>query len=759
MSKIKINPDIFLESQELNRLVKFLEDDGFRKLLLQNSSSFGIVDISKDGEFDNFLIQQGTNTGTIKNAAGLAIDKNGQLITRLSTDNISLTDDSNWYWVKIKYTTSNIEQGTVSIDRQGNLTGVGTEFLSILRGVPNIPVRVRFEGTSLNTLEYDVHEVIDDENAVLQGVFESESDLQLVVVGSFTPDIVPPSQSKDIYQYDSCTMTLVQETVLNTPPTLIDGEEFVIARVRRVGSNITIQDKRSRNIFKTKSDFDLNTVTTPNNPLIGVEAVKFNHNNTPRDRNVVYVGWGLRSSNWTFDASVNRVTIIGGLGGKFKTTSDFTDGDFDGWRLYSAKYASTGQYRTIKQSSVAGLQINLILDTLDADDLNADLNQELIIVPPVEQIELIARTPGGESELPEQRFLFPINQGYAKLQLVVYKDPTCQYELSYRYKNFKTYSPEALIPDDTTSGYLIEAAFDVNGTQQSSTRQTYENGLITLVLATNAYANRIASVETGDLFGIEYLEVDTAVTPVMDFVVGTRRQYVVVTNDDDLDESDSDFGTEYQLIADAFINLRSDLPATGLKNGNSFLIQFRGPYDLNGNVFKIVQDYVNPGDTGIELYNLTQDDLTQAAADNLFFRCLWDGTRWFVQKMIHFNEDLISDTIQFIIDGGGTTITTGEKGHIEVPFNCEVIGWSVFANQPGSIVVDIWKGTYANFPPTVADTITGSEKPTLSAATKNQDLTLSTWTPALTKGQVLAYNVDSVTSVQRVTISLHVRKI
>ena len=31
----------------------------------------------------------------------------------------------------------------------------------------------------------------------------------------------------------------------------------------------------------------------------------------------------------------------------------------------------------------------------------------------------------------------------------------------------------------------------------------------------------------------------------------------------------------------------------------------------------------------------------------------------------------------------------------------------------GSIVIDVWKDTYANFPPIVADTITASAKPTL----------------------------------------------
>jgi hypothetical protein len=116
------------------------------------------------------------------------------------------------------------------------------------------------------------------------------------------------------------------------------------------------------------------------------------------------------------------------------------------------------------------------------------------------------------------------------------------------------------------------------------------------------------------------------------------------------------------------------------------------------------------------------------------------------------------DTIQFVIDGGGSTISTGQKGHIEVPFNCTVTGWSIYADQSGSAVVDVWKDTYANFPPSVADTITGSEKPTLSAEIKNQDLTLSTWTTSFTKGDILAFNVDSASTVQRLTVVINVTK-
>jgi hypothetical protein len=110
------------------------------------------------------------------------------------------------------------------------------------------------------------------------------------------------------------------------------------------------------------------------------------------------------------------------------------------------------------------------------------------------------------------------------------------------------------------------------------------------------------------------------------------------------------------------------------------------------------------------------------------------------------------------IDGGGSAITTGVKGYITVPYNGTITGWDIFGDTTGSIVVDVWKDTYANFPPTVADTIAGTEKPTLSSAVKNQDTNLTSWTTSVTAGDIVAFNVDSATTVTRVNLIIYITK-
>ncbi|MDV2503073.1 MAG: hypothetical protein RX318_03890 [bacterium] len=114
--------------------------------------------------------------------------------------------------------------------------------------------------------------------------------------------------------------------------------------------------------------------------------------------------------------------------------------------------------------------------------------------------------------------------------------------------------------------------------------------------------------------------------------------------------------------------------------------------------------------------------------------------------------------IEFVIDGAGAVIATGEKGHLEVPFACSIKAVRLLADQSGSIVVDIWKDTYGNFAPVDADSITAAAPPTITATVKSEDAMLTGWTTALGKGDILTFNVDSATTVERVTLSLTVER-
>lgn len=112
-------------------------------------------------------------------------------------------------------------------------------------------------------------------------------------------------------------------------------------------------------------------------------------------------------------------------------------------------------------------------------------------------------------------------------------------------------------------------------------------------------------------------------------------------------------------------------------------------------------------------------------------------------------------TVTFVLDGGGAAITAGQTIDLpDMPYGATIQGWTIVGDASGSAVVTISKATYANFPTFTA--ISGTEKPTLSSAQKNQDLALTTWTTSISQGDVLRASVDSASTVTRLEIGLRV---
>lgn len=128
---------------------------------------------------------------------------------------------------------------------------------------------------------------------------------------------------------------------------------------------------------------------------------------------------------------------------------------------------------------------------------------------------------------------------------------------------------------------------------------------------------------------------------------------------------------------------------------------------------------------------------------------------------LNSNQKIVDLT--FVINGAGAAITTGIKGYIFIDFNCTINQATLLADRTGSIVVDIWECSYAQFDagathPVAGDKITGSTPPTITTATKAQDSTLSGWTTVISAGSVLGFNVNSASTIQQVTLALKVTK-
>lgn len=602
MSNFKFSPDLFLEVAELNRFKQFLDIDGFRKELLQNTVSFGLIKNKKDAFFSNGRVERdldtSTNLKTVKIRAINAINSRGLFLFSDEINSIPVPADGKWYWVKVSHAYSSIEKGKVALSINGDLTGSGTKFTEVLRGYPNFPARIKFINSTHNILEYDVLQVIDDEHAIVMhpanngtgiATFDVESNLQYAVVGTFTANSAVDPANKFPFQYDSLIYSLIEETTLNTRPAYIQNEEFYLARVQISGADVVIQDKRL-DYWETKgSELHLD-IEVKQNPLIGVESVKWQNLLSPSDENQVYIAWGMRTQNWTVDTSKNIVTFFGSaVGGRFKDISNFTDGDFNGWRVYNAK---SGTYNTVVSSIKQGQAINLTLETLDVDNFSDDggltlRNQGaeadwLIVTPNAEEIEIICR-PGSDNtnENCTRTFTFLINEMIGRCDLQVFLNPSVTYNIKYRYKTNGTYTAEYLLPEDQV-GYYSEKSFDSQGFLKPALEDRFliaygpseTVGYITLNLSPNAYSVLIDMIYKGDKIGVQTLT-DLTNIQLYELKVGRDKRYQFITGN-------------VTLSDDIYINLSDDKAV----EGNEFRIHFNcTSLNLNGKKIYIVRNY------------------------------------------------------------------------------------------------------------------------------------------------------------------------
>lgn len=263
MSKLNISRNVFLEKEELTNMLSFLTTAPIMKAVLRASYSFGLItnDPSKinpktvnkpdneDALVDPFKVETGTNSGTIKILPGMALTSQGNFIDINVEDNISVPNDSNFYWVKIGYKTRNYEKGYVSVNSQGVVSG-SVDFTGKVRGQSSsTPVSIRFEkqdgSVPLNNGVYQIVNVIDNQNLLLTSAstFVAESNLRVIVLGTLPLGGVLTQEQRDgLYTYDDYVISLVPEASLSTPPEK-EADKYYIARVQNSGGSVSVYNE------------------------------------------------------------------------------------------------------------------------------------------------------------------------------------------------------------------------------------------------------------------------------------------------------------------------------------------------------------------------------------------------------------------------------------------------------------------------------------------------------------------------------------
>lgn len=603
MSYLKFGSDEFLETLELKRFKKFLVDEGHKAELLANTALFGIIKNDTDSLFNDFKVVPGTNANTVKIKTGKAVDLNGNIITlNEDVDNVLIPNQTNKYWLFIRHRFDPREVGTVSVNTDGTLTGVGTKFTEVLRGInTRFPIKIKFTNAVTNTGEYTITDVIDDTNAVLNvasGVLASESDLKYSVIGSFTEGYVVPEEDKQIYQYDGCQLNdlpldspdvkYVVEAILNTQPDKLSPEDIFIARVWRDSdtNELIIEDKRNE-IWTTQAEYKmsfLQSLTNETSKIVGVESVKWLPIGTTREYNEVNIGWGFRSTVYTVNSTLNKVTIQNGQGGWYKSNNAAATGAFNGMRFYW----NNGEYSKIISSTKVGSTHELILEKLDMS--NYSLGTEVFIVPNVESIE-IRWNPLLDTEtyiIRSGRKEFNIENGEGKIYLYAYPitpktgtESFNTYELQFRFKNGRNYSDWFNIQN--SNEYYIEKAF--NSETGVLTDVTQKRTINDSQIIINKNINSILINDKKGVFDFQI----TDTSPVVELFPAQIEDKLIIRGNATLDDD---------LI---FVLKDED---NGSIIGNKFIIYYQNTVNLNSHnmVFKLNTS----GGTTIQTFTVDQ---------------------------------------------------------------------------------------------------------------------------------------------------------
>lgn len=116
----------------------------------------------------------------------------------------------------------------------------------------------------------------------------------------------------------------------------------------------------------------------------------------------------------------------------------------------------------------------------------------------------------------------------------------------------------------------------------------------------------------------------------------------------------------------------------------------------------------------------------------------------------------LTRTINYVVDNGSSPMTIGNKGYLTIDVSGIIESWVLLSDQPGNLVVDIEKSSFADYPNTVS--ICGSSRPFLTNQNKNSNSNLSDWNTIITAGDVLSYEViNTSTSISRFSIGLKVK--
>ncbi len=280
--------------------------------------------------------------------------------------------------------------------------------------------------------------------------------------------------------------------------------------------------------------------------------------------------------------------------------------------------------------------------------------------------------------------------------------------------------------DDTAGGSTSPGGSDTQVQYNSSGSFAGDAGF------TYDAANDIATIQGGVKIGTGVDQTETLIT------------YDRASTDATIiwDETNDEFDFNYPINVGGSSNTLTFGNGETIDNANDGYLEFQGSggaddtdlrFDLDG-THPIIE---SPTDTTVEIAETLRANGTAIEIDDSGTVKKYPANKVIASFTITNGDNAIDDTV------------TDPVACVRIPNNSIITGWYIYADQSGSIVLDVWKDTFANHPPTNADSIAGTEKPTLSSAVTASDTSLTSMTTDWNAGDVVCIEIESAATITK----------
>lgn len=208
------------------------------------------------------------------------------------------------------------------------------------------------------------------------------------------------------------------------------------------------------------------------------------------------------------------------------------------------------------------------------------------------------------------------------------------------------------------------------------------------------------------------------------------------------------------------IGVDYEIPTKSIQYGNLILDEINSGFTGVGQTFALSKggtpyDPINDQQLIVVKNNLVMEpveDFTTSGAYIIFTTAPDPGDDVFIIALATTAD--LTRTVNYVVDSGSHDMLAGNKGNITIDVTGIIESFTILSDQVGDLNLNIKKSNYTDFP-TYTSILPSNLS--LSNTQKYRDDNLIGWDKTITAGDILSFDVVSVSGIRRFLISLKLK--